>query len=139
MEEAIATQEFESKGSQCSGRQSGAGGSLIEVDKMEDDYDQYKSHPAGKDRMKSRAKPFERLSFHPSMIQSARKREVHNLEKRRRMSLLHLLLIQAEILKRLTGYHLPLVHKNIFQINIWANDLVFQNITQIIMKPLLIM
>ncbi|KAA6361751.1 MAG: hypothetical protein EZS28_042722, partial [Streblomastix strix] len=39
---------------------------------MEDDYDYYESQPARQDRMKSRAKPFGRLPFHPSMIQRTR-------------------------------------------------------------------
>ncbi|KAA6385544.1 MAG: hypothetical protein EZS28_018930 [Streblomastix strix] len=45
----------------------------MEVDGMEDDYDYYESQPARQDRIKSRAKSFGRLPFHPSMIQSTRK------------------------------------------------------------------
>ncbi|KAA6357842.1 MAG: hypothetical protein EZS28_046631, partial [Streblomastix strix] len=63
-----ARQEFEAEKSQ------GAGGQgLMEVDGMEDDYDYYESQAARQDRMKSRAKPFGRLLFHPSMIQRTRK------------------------------------------------------------------
>ncbi|KAA6400342.1 MAG: hypothetical protein EZS28_004132 [Streblomastix strix] len=61
-------QEFEAEKSQGAG---GAGG-LMEVDGMEDDYDYYESQAAKQDRMESRAKPFGRLSIHPSMIQRTR-------------------------------------------------------------------
>ncbi|KAA6401327.1 MAG: hypothetical protein EZS28_003151 [Streblomastix strix] len=44
----------------------------MEVDGMEDDYDYYELQAARQDRMKSRAKPFGRLPFHPSMIQRTR-------------------------------------------------------------------
>ncbi|KAA6395559.1 MAG: hypothetical protein EZS28_008911 [Streblomastix strix] len=65
-------EEFEAeKSQQGSG---GAGGQgLMEVDGMEDDYDYYESQPARQNRMKSRAKPFGRLPFLPSMIQRTRK------------------------------------------------------------------
>ncbi|KAA6369552.1 MAG: hypothetical protein EZS28_034921 [Streblomastix strix] len=53
---------------------SGAGGQgMMEVDGMDDDYEYYESQPARQDRLKSRAKPFDRLPFHPSMIQRTRK------------------------------------------------------------------
>ncbi|KAA6354140.1 MAG: hypothetical protein EZS28_050333, partial [Streblomastix strix] len=64
-----ARQEFEAEKSQ----NAGYAGGLMEVDGMEDDYDYYESQPARQDRMKSRAKPFGRLPFHPSMIQRSRK------------------------------------------------------------------
>ncbi|KAA6384958.1 MAG: hypothetical protein EZS28_019514 [Streblomastix strix] len=51
---------------------SGAGG-MMDIDGMEDDYDYYESQAARQDRLKSRAKPFGRLPFHPSMIQRTRK------------------------------------------------------------------
>ncbi|KAA6376903.1 MAG: hypothetical protein EZS28_027571 [Streblomastix strix] len=62
-------QEFEAEKGACG---SGAGG-LMEVDGMDDDYDYYESQPARQDRLRSRAKPFGRLPFHPSMIQRTRK------------------------------------------------------------------
>ncbi|KAA6370530.1 MAG: hypothetical protein EZS28_033943 [Streblomastix strix] len=66
--EREARQEFEAEKSQ------GAGGQgLMKVDGMEDDYDYYESQPARQDRLKSRARPFGRLPFHPSMIQRTRK------------------------------------------------------------------
>ncbi|KAA6373990.1 MAG: hypothetical protein EZS28_030483 [Streblomastix strix] len=61
--EKEARQEFEAEKSQGAGDACG----LMEVDGMEDDY--YESQPARQDRMKSRAKPFGRLPFHPNMIQ----------------------------------------------------------------------
>ncbi|KAA6373049.1 MAG: hypothetical protein EZS28_031424 [Streblomastix strix] len=67
--EKETTQEFEAeKRQQGAGRQSGLGG-LMEIDGMEDDYDYYESQANRYDRMKSRAKLFIRLLFHPSMIQ----------------------------------------------------------------------
>ncbi|KAA6368585.1 MAG: hypothetical protein EZS28_035888, partial [Streblomastix strix] len=70
-EEKNARREFEAEKG-ASG--SGAGGQgLIEVDGMEDDYDYYESQAARQDRLKSRAKPFGRLPFHPIMIQRTRK------------------------------------------------------------------
>ncbi|KAA6386782.1 MAG: hypothetical protein EZS28_017691 [Streblomastix strix] len=70
-EEINARKEFEAEKSQgASG--SGAGG-MMEIDGMEDDYDYYESQAARQDRLKSRAKPFGRLPFHPSMIQRTRK------------------------------------------------------------------
>ncbi|KAA6382246.1 MAG: hypothetical protein EZS28_022227 [Streblomastix strix] len=69
--EKEARQEFEAEKRQgASG--SGAGG-MMDIDGMEDDYDYYESQPARQDRMRSRAKPFGRLPFHPSMIQRTRK------------------------------------------------------------------
>ncbi|KAA6354889.1 MAG: hypothetical protein EZS28_049584, partial [Streblomastix strix] len=50
----------------------GAGG-MMDIDGMEDDYDYYESQAARQDRLKSRAKPFGRLPFHPGMIQRTRK------------------------------------------------------------------
>ncbi|KAA6365055.1 MAG: hypothetical protein EZS28_039418, partial [Streblomastix strix] len=70
-EQQNARREFEAEKG-ASG--SGAGGQgLMEVDGLEDDYDYYESQPARQDRMRSRAKPFGRLLFHPSMIQRTRK------------------------------------------------------------------
>ncbi|KAA6390152.1 MAG: hypothetical protein EZS28_014320 [Streblomastix strix] len=70
-EQQNARREFEAEKG-ASG--SGAGGQgLMEVDGMEDDYDYYESQAARQDRLKSRAKPFVRLPFHPSMIQRTRK------------------------------------------------------------------
>ncbi|KAA6400384.1 MAG: hypothetical protein EZS28_004087 [Streblomastix strix] len=67
-----ARKEFEAeKGQQGSGGASGQG--LMEVDEMEDDYDYFESQANRQERMKSRAKPFGRLPFHPSMIQRTRK------------------------------------------------------------------
>ncbi|KAA6385398.1 MAG: hypothetical protein EZS28_019075 [Streblomastix strix] len=64
-----ARQEFKAeKGASGSGP-----GGMMEVDGMEDDYDYYESQPARQDRMRSRAKPFGRLPFHPSMILRTRK------------------------------------------------------------------
>ncbi|KAA6387983.1 MAG: hypothetical protein EZS28_016491 [Streblomastix strix] len=69
--EKEAREEFEAEKSQGAG---GAGGQgLMDIDGMEDDYDYYESQPVRQDRMKSRAKPLDRLLFHPSMIQRARK------------------------------------------------------------------
>ncbi|KAA6379519.1 MAG: hypothetical protein EZS28_024954 [Streblomastix strix] len=69
--EREAREEVEAEKSQGAG---GAGGQgLMEIDGMDDDYDYYESQPARQDRMKSRAKPFGRLPFHPSMIQRTRK------------------------------------------------------------------
>ncbi|KAA6390860.1 MAG: hypothetical protein EZS28_013612 [Streblomastix strix] len=66
--EKEAREEFEAEKSQ------GAGGQgMMEVDGMDDDYDYYESQSERQDRMKSRAKPFGRLPFHPSMIQGTRK------------------------------------------------------------------
>ncbi|KAA6402155.1 MAG: hypothetical protein EZS28_002317 [Streblomastix strix] len=70
--EKESTEEFEAEKSQQGSGGSGAGG-LMEVDGMEDDYDYYESQPARQDRMRSRAKRFRRLPFHPSMIQRTRK------------------------------------------------------------------
>ncbi|KAA6355989.1 MAG: hypothetical protein EZS28_048484, partial [Streblomastix strix] len=54
-------------------QQSGSGGRQgapqTEIEGMDDDYDNYESHVASQDRLKSRAKPFGRLSFQPLMIQ----------------------------------------------------------------------
>ncbi|KAA6378441.1 MAG: hypothetical protein EZS28_026032 [Streblomastix strix] len=70
-EEKNARKEFETEKSQgASG--SGAGGTM-EIDGMDDDYDYYESQAARQDRLKSRAEPFGRLPFHPSMIQRTRK------------------------------------------------------------------
>ncbi|KAA6366455.1 MAG: hypothetical protein EZS28_038018 [Streblomastix strix] len=68
-EEKNARREFEAEKG-ASG--SGAGG-MMDIDGMEDDYDYYESQAARQDRLKSRAKPFDRLPFHPSMIQRTRK------------------------------------------------------------------
>ncbi|KAA6367819.1 MAG: hypothetical protein EZS28_036654, partial [Streblomastix strix] len=66
-EQQNARREFEAEKSQGAG---GAGGQgMMEVDGMEDDYDYYESQAARQDRLKSRAKPFGRQPFHPSMIQ----------------------------------------------------------------------
>ncbi|KAA6389267.1 MAG: hypothetical protein EZS28_015205 [Streblomastix strix] len=65
-----AREEFEAEKSYQS---SGGAGGLMVVDGMGDDYDYYESQPARQDRIKSRAKPFGRLPFHPSMIQRTRK------------------------------------------------------------------
>ncbi|KAA6361546.1 MAG: hypothetical protein EZS28_042927 [Streblomastix strix] len=70
-QEINARREFEAEKGKCSGG-SGARG-MIDIDGMEDDYDYYESQPVRQDRMKSRAKPFGRLPFHPSMIQRTRK------------------------------------------------------------------
>ncbi|KAA6356263.1 MAG: hypothetical protein EZS28_048210, partial [Streblomastix strix] len=70
-EQQNARREFEAEKG-ASG--SGAGGQgMMEIDGMEDDYDYYESQAARQDRLKSRAKPFGRLLFHPSMIQRTRK------------------------------------------------------------------
>ncbi|KAA6390446.1 MAG: hypothetical protein EZS28_014025 [Streblomastix strix] len=73
-EEINARKEFEAeKSQQGSG---GAGGQgMMEIDGQEDDYDYYESQAARYDRLKSRAKPFGKLPFHPSMIQRTRKHE----------------------------------------------------------------
>ncbi|KAA6357317.1 MAG: hypothetical protein EZS28_047156, partial [Streblomastix strix] len=70
-EDRNARREFEAEKGQGSGG-SGAGG-MMDIDGMEDDYDYYESQPARQDRLKSRARPFGRLPFHPSMIQRTRK------------------------------------------------------------------
>ncbi|KAA6397551.1 MAG: hypothetical protein EZS28_006920 [Streblomastix strix] len=57
-----ANEEFEAE----NGQGSGGAGNLMEVDGMEDDYDYYELQAARQDRMKSQAKPFGRLPFHPS-------------------------------------------------------------------------
>ncbi|KAA6401013.1 MAG: hypothetical protein EZS28_003452 [Streblomastix strix] len=46
---------------------------LLEIDGIQDNYDYYASLAARYDRLKSRARPFGRLPFHPSMIQRTRK------------------------------------------------------------------
>ncbi|KAA6389788.1 MAG: hypothetical protein EZS28_014687 [Streblomastix strix] len=70
-EERNARREFEAeKGVGGSGA---CGQGLMEVDGMVDYYDYYESQAARQDRLKSRAKPFGRLPFHPSMIQRTRK------------------------------------------------------------------
>ncbi|KAA6309532.1 MAG: hypothetical protein EZS28_056494, partial [Streblomastix strix] len=69
--EKEARQEFEAEKRQGAGG-SGAGG-MMDIDGMDDDYDYYESQPARQDRMRSRAKRFGRLPFHPSMIQRTRK------------------------------------------------------------------
>ncbi|KAA6400056.1 MAG: hypothetical protein EZS28_004417 [Streblomastix strix] len=66
-----AREEFEAEKGQGSGG-SGAGG-MMDIDKMEDDYNYYESQVIRQDGMKSRAKPFGRLPFYPSMIQRTRK------------------------------------------------------------------
>ncbi|KAA6375923.1 MAG: hypothetical protein EZS28_028549 [Streblomastix strix] len=71
--EREARQEFKADKGQDSGGSDAGGQGLMEVDGMEDDYDYYESQHARQDRMKSRAKPFGRLPFHPSMIQRTRK------------------------------------------------------------------
>ncbi|KAA6376135.1 MAG: hypothetical protein EZS28_028338 [Streblomastix strix] len=45
----------------------------MEIDGMEDDNDYYESQTARQERMKSRAKPFGKLSFYPSVIQRTKK------------------------------------------------------------------
>ncbi|KAA6378421.1 MAG: hypothetical protein EZS28_026052 [Streblomastix strix] len=71
-EEINARKEFIAEKQQQGSGGSSAGG-MMEVDGMEDDYDYYESQAARQDRMKSRAKRFGRLPFHPSMIQRTRK------------------------------------------------------------------
>ncbi|KAA6404165.1 MAG: hypothetical protein EZS28_000302 [Streblomastix strix] len=71
--EINARKEFEVERSQSAGEQQDSGGRLIEIDGMDDDYDYYESQFTRKDVMKSKTKPFGRLSFHPSMIQRTRK------------------------------------------------------------------
>ncbi|KAA6356850.1 MAG: hypothetical protein EZS28_047624, partial [Streblomastix strix] len=61
--EKEARQELEAEKGQGAGG-SGAGG-MMDIDGMEDDYDYYESQASRQDRMKSRAKPFGRLPFHP--------------------------------------------------------------------------
>ncbi|KAA6360348.1 MAG: hypothetical protein EZS28_044125, partial [Streblomastix strix] len=70
-EDRNARREFEAEKSQGAGG-SGAGG-MMDIDGMEDDYDYYESQAARQDRLKSRARQFGRLPFHPSMIQRTRK------------------------------------------------------------------
>ncbi|KAA6372002.1 MAG: hypothetical protein EZS28_032471 [Streblomastix strix] len=72
-EQLNARREFEAEKSQGAGGSGAGGQGLMEVDGMEDDYDYYESQAARQDRLKSRAKPFGRLPFHPSMIQRTRK------------------------------------------------------------------
>ncbi|KAA6384139.1 MAG: hypothetical protein EZS28_020335 [Streblomastix strix] len=67
--EKEAIEEFEVE----KGADGGRSGGLMEVDGMKDDYDYYESQAARQERMISRAKPFGRLPFHPSMIQRTRK------------------------------------------------------------------
>ncbi|KAA6403109.1 MAG: hypothetical protein EZS28_001368 [Streblomastix strix] len=72
-EEANARKEFEAERCKGAGGQSGAGGGgLMEIDGKDDDFDYYESQAARQDRMKSRAKAFSKLHFHPSMIQRTR-------------------------------------------------------------------
>ncbi|KAA6397385.1 MAG: hypothetical protein EZS28_007090 [Streblomastix strix] len=71
--EKEAREEFEAeKRQQGTGGQSDAG-SLMVIDGMEDDYDYYESQATRQGRLKSRAKPFCWLSFHPPRIQTTRK------------------------------------------------------------------
>ncbi|KAA6403627.1 MAG: hypothetical protein EZS28_000853 [Streblomastix strix] len=46
---------------------------MMEVDGMEGDYDYYEAQVTRLDRMKSRAKPDDRLPFLPQLIQTTRK------------------------------------------------------------------
>ncbi|KAA6391881.1 MAG: hypothetical protein EZS28_012594 [Streblomastix strix] len=76
-------------------RQGGSGaGGMMDIDRMEDDYDYYESQPARQDRMKSRAKPFGRLPFHPNMIQRTRKHAGPQFREEAGMFLLHFVLEQ---------------------------------------------
>ncbi|KAA6375871.1 MAG: hypothetical protein EZS28_028603, partial [Streblomastix strix] len=69
--EREARVEFEAEKGQGTG---GAGGQgLMEIDGIDADFDYCEQQAARQNRMKSRAKPFERLAFHPSMIQRTRK------------------------------------------------------------------
>ncbi|KAA6393331.1 MAG: hypothetical protein EZS28_011142 [Streblomastix strix] len=70
--EKEARENFEAEKSQ-QGSCSAGGQGLMEVDGMEDDYDYYESQANRQDRMKSRAKSFDRLPFHPNMFQRTRK------------------------------------------------------------------
>ncbi|KAA6401844.1 MAG: hypothetical protein EZS28_002637 [Streblomastix strix] len=88
--EKEARQEFKTEKSQGG---SGAGG-MMDIDGMEDDYDYYESQPARQDRMKSRAKPFGRLPFHPSMIQRTRKHAGPQFREETGMFSLHSVLEQ---------------------------------------------
>ncbi|KAA6399238.1 MAG: hypothetical protein EZS28_005239 [Streblomastix strix] len=83
-------QEFEVEKSEGG---SGAGG-MMDIDGMEDDYNYYESQASRQDRMKSRAKPFDRLPFHPSMIQRTRKHAGPQFREEAGMSLLHSVLEQ---------------------------------------------
>ncbi|KAA6389957.1 MAG: hypothetical protein EZS28_014515 [Streblomastix strix] len=76
--EKEAREEFEAEKSQGAG---GAGGALMEIVGMDDDYDYYESQSERYDRIKARAKPFGRLPFHPSMIQRTRKHVVPQLRE----------------------------------------------------------
>ncbi|KAA6402152.1 MAG: hypothetical protein EZS28_002326 [Streblomastix strix] len=68
--EKVAILEFEAEQ-----RQQDAGGAdgMMEIIGMEADYDQYESQATRQDRMKSQAKSFDRLPFHPSTIQRTKK------------------------------------------------------------------
>ncbi|KAA6387453.1 MAG: hypothetical protein EZS28_017019 [Streblomastix strix] len=66
--EKEAREEFEAEKSQ-QGSRGADGQGLMEVEGMKDDYDYYESQANRQDRMKSQAEPFDRLPFHPSMIQ----------------------------------------------------------------------
>ncbi|KAA6403039.1 MAG: hypothetical protein EZS28_001432 [Streblomastix strix] len=71
-EETNAKREFIAEKNQGSGG-SGAGGGLMDVDGMEDDYNCHESRAARQGRMKSREKAFRWLPFHPSLIQRTKK------------------------------------------------------------------
>ncbi|KAA6394571.1 MAG: hypothetical protein EZS28_009901 [Streblomastix strix] len=64
-EDRNARRECEAEKGQGAGG-SGAGG-MREVDGMEDDYDYYESQAARQNRLRSRAKPFGKLAFHPTI------------------------------------------------------------------------
>ncbi|KAA6366949.1 MAG: hypothetical protein EZS28_037524 [Streblomastix strix] len=70
MSEAIIEQLIEQEYSGSGGRE---GSPQMEIDGEKDDYEFYESQDARQDRMKSRATPFDKLQFHPSMIQRTRK------------------------------------------------------------------
>ncbi|KAA6371362.1 MAG: hypothetical protein EZS28_033111 [Streblomastix strix] len=74
-EEINARKKFIAEKQQQGSGGSGAGGvgGMMEIDGMEDVYDYYESQAARQDRLKSRAKPFGKLPFHPNMIQRTRK------------------------------------------------------------------
>ncbi|KAA6396567.1 MAG: hypothetical protein EZS28_007909 [Streblomastix strix] len=73
--EKEARQEFEAEKRQGTGGQLGLDG-MIEIDEMDDDYDYYESQANRQDRMKSRAKQFDRLQFHPNNRFSVLKKDL---------------------------------------------------------------
>ncbi|KAA6395435.1 MAG: hypothetical protein EZS28_009037 [Streblomastix strix] len=71
-ENANASRESEEEKRQGAPQSENGDGGLMKIDENKDDYDYYESQLAKQNRMKSRAIPFGRLSFHLLLIQRTR-------------------------------------------------------------------